>query len=272
MHDLTLEEMTHKIAMLEAQAKIDRLELEAAHTQAEIDKLTKPAGVAIRPKPLPKLPKLPDEHKTAKALAVLEAAVPKYIKGLQGKSVHQFSDFQRWIIGASKKSGWFKFIIEASPKSTLRYSVPFITNISPILEIQSRLNYYHKINDFVAKPRSFLRDQELGKIEYAKGDPIIIHSVAEDQDYIDFFDTFQFDHYVFWQYQKKDTNSISKVAIAIVFRAHKGYLPDLDKLDQHMPNFTRSDLPSIRFSSGGFKDTEKQEDYRAKLEMFPQIL
>jgi hypothetical protein len=269
-----LAELEYKIAVLEAQEKLDKLELKAAHNKAELAKLSSPAGTVIRPKPIPKLPKLtlpPDLEKTELALELLSDILPKIHAALLTKSVHQFTDFQRWVIGASKKSGWLAFTFKTSSKSTLLNAIPRITNISPLLEIQSRLNYHNKINNFVAKPQTFLQDKKIDSIMYAKGDPIVIASQATEENYVDFFERFQFDHFVFWQYHTSTANAVSKVAIALVFRAYMGYNPDLDELSSHMPDFTKPDIPSIRFSSGGFKDTEKQAEWKSELKMFTYL-
>lgn len=211
-----------------------------------------------------KLPKL-DSAKTTKAIEVLEQGIDKAIKLLKAKDPQEYGTFGRWIIGASRKTGGMRWVLTPSPNSSLKHSIPITINICPILEIISRLSLLK--GDFKpATPDLFITNLKR-TIGYDKGNPPKIGEALEPEVYEEFFDTYQFDHYVFWQ-APSTSNNINRVAIALVFWAHTGKIPNPEDLANHMPRLTKLDLPPVKFAIGGYKDYQKNLEWEEKIEAY----
>jgi hypothetical protein len=204
--------------------------------------------------------------RTQDALDVLTTRLPEYLGFLRTlPDISKFDGISSWLVGAAKNHGGLDF--KTTPHAKFNNPVPYLTQNCPLLEIQSRLNYWQGREDYVAKPRVFT---ELAKIEIPKGSPIQLEATAETDDYTDFFAQFQFDHYVFWRQHMK-ANVIHKQAVALVFYLHTDKMPDLDVLDRLTPKYTRPDLPPIRFSTGGYLSAQDNADYLDSLQKYPTV-
>lgn len=220
------------------------------------------------PAPKPNKPTIePNLAKTQAALDVLTKELPGYLEFLRSlPNVTNYDSISKWFIGAAKNHGGLTFNTKTE-HAKFNNPVPSMTQNCPLLEIQSRLNYYHNHESFVAKPRVFT---ELEILRLEKGNPIQLEATATKEDYEDFFNQFQFDHYVFWRQHMK-SNVIHKQAVALVFYLHTDRLPDLDLLDKLTPKYTQPDLPPIRFSTGGYRAQDDNEEFLSILQMYPTV-